>query len=55
MVGLKLRGVQVRKGETRVVPEFNKVQNYGQCLRNLTAEIKHFNVGGLKWIKGFLL
>jgi len=41
VVGLKLRGVQVRKGETGVVPEFNKMQYYGQCLRNPIAEIKH--------------
>jgi len=45
---LKVRGVQVRKGETEVVQEFNKVQYYGQCLRNLAAEIKHFHVGRLK-------
>ena len=29
VVGLKSRGVQVRKGETRVVPKFNKMQYYG--------------------------
>jgi len=40
--------VQVRKGHTGVVPEIKKVQNYDQCLRNPTAEIKHFHVGGLK-------
>jgi len=38
----------VRKGETGAVPKFNKVQYYGQCLRNPTSEIKHFHVGGLK-------
>jgi len=48
MVGLKPRGVQMRKGETGAVPEFNKIQYYGQCLRNPIAEIKHFHVGGLK-------
>ena len=48
VVGLKTRSVKVRKGETGAVPEFNKVQYYGQCLRNPTAEIKHFHVGGLK-------
>jgi len=48
VVGLKTKGVQVRKGETGVVPEFNKVQYYGQCLRNPATEIKHFHVGGLK-------
>jgi len=29
VVGLKARGVQVRKGETGVVQEFNKIQYYG--------------------------
>ena len=38
MGGLKPRGVQVRKGETRSVQEFNKVQYYGQCLRNPVVE-----------------
>ena len=38
----------MRKGETGAVPEFNKMQYYGQCLRNPIAEIKHFYVGGLK-------
>jgi len=45
VVGLKSRGVQVRKDETGAVPEFNKMQYYGQCLRNPVAEIKHFHVG----------
>jgi len=48
VVGLKPRGVQVRKGEIGAVPEFNKMQYYGQCLRNPIAEIKYFHVGGLK-------
>jgi len=48
VVGLKQRGVQLRKGETGVVEEFNKVQYYRQCLRNLGAEIITFHVGGLK-------
>ena len=47
VAGLKPMGVQVRKGETGAVQEFNKVQYYGQCLRNPTVEIKHFHVGGL--------
>ena len=45
VVGLKSKGVQVRKGEIGVVSEFNKMQYYGQCLRNPVAEIKHFHVG----------
>jgi len=48
LVGLKSRGVQVRKGETEAVLEFNKMQYYDQCLRNPAAEIKHFHVGDLK-------
>jgi len=48
VVGLKSRGVQVKKGKAGAVPEFNKMQYYGQCLRNPVAEIKHFHVGGLK-------
>jgi len=38
----------VKKGETSVLQEFNKVQHYRQCLRNPAIEIKHFHVGGLK-------
>ena len=38
----------MRKGETKAVPEFKRVQYYGQCLRNPAGEIKHFHVGGLK-------
>jgi len=45
---LKARGVQVRKGETSVMQEFNEVQYFGQCLRNPAAKIKNFHVGGLK-------
>jgi len=48
VVRLKPRGVQVTKGETMAVPELNKMQYYGQCLRNPIAKIKHFHVGGLK-------
>jgi len=45
---LSQRGVQVRKGKTGVVEEFNKMQYYGQCWRNPSTEIKTFYVGGLK-------
>jgi len=45
---LRAKGVQVRNGETGVVQEFNKVQYYGQCLRNPGVEINHFHVDGLK-------
>jgi len=48
VVRLKAKGVQVRKGETSAMLEFNKVQYFGQCLRNPVVEIKHFHVGGVK-------
>jgi len=32
VAGLRQRGVQVRKGETSVVDEFNKVQYFNQCM-----------------------
>jgi len=34
VVGLRQKGVQVRKGETSGVDEFNKVQYFNQCVRN---------------------
>jgi len=48
VVGLKQRRVQVRKVETGIVEEFNKVQYYGSHLRRPGGEIKSFHVGGLK-------
>jgi len=48
LLDLGKKGVQVRKGETGVVQEINKVQYYGQCLRNLGVETKNFPIGGLK-------
>jgi len=42
VVGLKPRGVQVRKGETGAVPKFNKIQYYGQRWIS-------------RWIKGYLV
>jgi len=32
VAGLRQRGVQVRKGETGAVDEFNKVQYFNQCV-----------------------
>lgn len=48
VAGLKPRGVQVRKGETRSVQDFNKVEYFKQCLRDPTAASRTFHVGGLK-------
>ena len=34
VAGLRQRGVQIRKGETSIVDEFNKVQYFNECVRN---------------------
>jgi len=47
MVGLRQRGVQVRKGETIVVDEFNKVQYFNQCVRNQGEQTRNFHMGRL--------
>jgi len=52
MVGLKQRGVQVRKGETLAIEEFNIVQYYSHCQRKPGGEIKKFHVRGPRWKKG---
>jgi len=48
MAGLRQRGVQVRKGETNVVDEFNKVQYFNQCERNQGKQTINFHVGRLR-------
>jgi len=47
VAGLRQRGVQVRKGETSVVDEFNKVQYFNQCVRNQGEQARNFHVGRL--------
>jgi len=54
VASLKQIGVQVRKCETNVVEEFNKVQYYGGCRHRRGREIKNFHVGGLKVDERFL-
>jgi len=48
MVRLKQRCVQVRRGDTCAMEEFEKVQYYGHYLRRPEDKIKNFHVGGLK-------
>ena len=48
VVGLRQRGVKVRKRETTIVKEFNKVQLFNQCVRNPREEIHNFHVGRLR-------
>jgi len=48
VAGLRQRGVQVRKGETSAVNEFNKVQYCNQCVRNQGGQTRYFHVGSLR-------
>ena len=48
VVVLTQRVVQVRKGETTVVDEFNKVQYFNQCVRNLGEQTRNFHVERLR-------
>jgi len=47
VAGLRQRGVQVCKGETTTVDEFNKVQYFNQCVRNQGEQARNFHVGRL--------
>jgi len=48
VVGLRQRGVQVRKGETSVVDELKKVQYFNQCVRNQGEQTRNFHVERLR-------
>jgi len=48
VAGLRQKGMQVRKGETSVVDEFNKVQYFNQCVRNHGEQTRNFHVGRLR-------
>ena len=48
VAGLRQRGVQVRKGETSAVDEFNRVQYFNQCVRNQGEQARNFHVGRLR-------
>ena len=45
---LRQKGVQVCKGETSAVDEFNKVQYFNQCVRNQGEQARNFHVGRLR-------
>jgi len=45
---LSQKGVQVRKGKTSVVDEFNKVQYFNQCVHNQGEQTRNFHVGRLR-------
>jgi len=47
-------GVQVCKGETSVVHEFNKVQYFNQCVHNQGEQTRNFHVGRLRVEKRLL-
>ena len=45
---LKYVGLRINKGNIGVVEDFNKIQNYKSCLKNLQAQVRTCSVGGLK-------
>jgi len=46
--GLKFDGLRINKGNIGVVEEFNKMQFYRCCLKNLQTKVRNFSVGGLR-------
>jgi len=48
VVGLRQRFVQVHKGETTIVYEFNKIQYFNECVRNQGEQTRNFHVGKLR-------
>jgi len=52
LAGLRQRGLQVRKGETSAVDEFNKVQYFNQCVRNQDEQARISMWQGFVWRKG---
>jgi len=48
VVGLRQKGVQVRKGETTTMDELNKVQFFNQCVRNPSEQTDNFHLGRLR-------
>jgi len=48
VAGLRQRGIQVRKGETITMDEFNKVLYFNQCVNNQGEQTQNFHVGKLR-------
>jgi len=48
VTGLKYVGLRINKGNIGVVEEFNNMQYYRSCLKNLHSKVKGFSMGGLK-------
>jgi len=48
VTGLKYVGLRINKGNIGVVEEFNKMQYYRSCLKNLQSKVRNFSVGGMK-------
>ena len=47
VAGIKYAGLKVGKGNTSGIQEFNKLQYYKSCMRNLTESISRFHAGHL--------
>jgi len=48
VAGLRQMGVQVRKGETTAMDEFNKLQYFNECVRNQGKQTRNFPVERLR-------
>ena len=48
VAGLRQRGIQVRKGETTTVDEFNQVKYFNQGVCNQGQRTRNFHVGRLR-------
>jgi len=45
---MKSSGLRINRGNLGVVEDFNKIQFYKGCLKNLHSKVRNFAVGGLK-------
>jgi len=45
--GIKYFGLEVGKGNTNEIQEFNKIQYYRSCVRNPTQSVNRFHAGNL--------
>jgi len=48
VTGLKYVGLRINKGNIGVVEDFNKIQYYRSCLKNLQPQVRTCSVGGFK-------
>jgi len=47
-------GLRINKGSIGVVEQFNKMQFYRSCLKNLQSKVRNFSLGGLRLNERFI-